>query len=107
LWHKNTSKSRDPAADLTVPILLNFDLQPHRKVNTHTFGWMVLAFLVSFLWFKIGNQPRFPLGFVGSLVIIYWSTNIDKALGKKSIGLTSVTMAFIGMLGMLLGYLIR
>jgi hypothetical protein len=65
---------------------------------------MVLAFLVSFLWFKIGRAPTFPLGFVGSVVIIYWSSDIDKALGKKSIALTSVAMAFIGML---LGFLIR
>jgi hypothetical protein len=62
-----------------------------------------MSFLVSFLWFKINNVPIFPLGFVGGLIIAFWSSDIDKTLGKKPLTSLSVAMSVSGML---LGFLI-
>jgi hypothetical protein len=58
---------------------------------------MIMAFLVSFLWFKINNNPVFPLGFIGALIIAFWSADIDKALGKEPLLNYSIILAIIGM----------
>jgi hypothetical protein len=63
-----------------------------------------MSFLVSFLWFKINNSPVFPLGFVGGLVITFWSSDLDKALGKEPLTWLSVVMSVFGTF---LGFLIR
>jgi hypothetical protein len=63
-----------------------------------------MAFLVSFLWFKIGNTPLFPLGFIGSLVITAFSWHIDKQVGKQSIAPIGLAFSFIGMI---IGAIIR
>jgi cellobiose-specific phosphotransferase system component IIC len=78
--------------------------QPLQQVNTHSYGWVLMSFLVSFLWFKINNTPTFPIGFVGGLVITFWSSDIDKALGKEPLTWLSVV---ISLFGMFLGFLIR
>ena len=67
------------------------------KINTHSYGWIIMAFLVSFLWFKINGAPIFPLGFIGGLVISYWSMDIDRAVGKPSYMAASVVFSFVGM----------
>jgi hypothetical protein len=72
--------------------------QVSRQVNTHSLGWMVLSFLVSFLWFKINSNPVFPLGFMGGLVITFWSSDIDKALGKETYTWPSVALSVLSML---------
>lgn len=63
-----------------------------------------MAFLLSFLWFKINNAPLFPLGFIGGLVITVFSWHIDKQVGKQSIALIGVALSFVGMI---LGAIIR
>lgn len=68
-----------------------------RRINTHTYGWIIMAFLVSFVWFKIGNTPLFPLGFIGSLVITAFSWHIDKQVGKQSIAPIGLVLSFVGM----------
>jgi hypothetical protein len=77
---------------------------PSGEVNTHSGGWVIMSFLVSFLWFRIGNAPLFPLGFVGGLVIAFWSSDIDKSLGKQPLTWLAVVLSVIGMF---LGFLIR
>jgi hypothetical protein len=65
-----------------------------------------MSFLVSFLWFKISNVPIFPLGFVGGLIITFWSSDIDRTLGKKPLAWLSVAMSVFGMfLGFLMSVL--
>ncbi len=78
--------------------------QAPSQVNTHTYGWTILSFLVSLLWFKINNNPVFPLGFLGGLFIAFWFHDIDRALGKPSLLQLSVVLAIIGMV---LGLIIR
>lgn len=82
--------------------------QALRQVNTHSYGWVLMSFLmsflVSFLWFNVGNMPIFPIGFVGGLVITFWSSDTDKALGKKPLNWLSVALSIFGMF---LGFLIR
>jgi len=80
---------------------LDYSLQ---QVNTHSYGWVVMSFLVSFLWFKINVSPIFPLGFFGSLIIAFWSSDIDKALGKEPLTWLSVVLSVFGMF---LGFLIN
>ena len=63
-----------------------------------------MAFLVSFLWFKINNRPLFPLGFVGGLVITAWSWHIDRQVGKQSLAPVGIALSFVGMI---LGAIIR
>jgi hypothetical protein len=65
-----------------------------------------MSFLVSFLWFKISNVPIFPLGFMGGLIITFWSSDIDRTLGKKPLTWLSVAMSVFGMfLGFLMSVL--
>lgn len=73
-------------------------------INTHSLGWLVMSFLISFLWFKIGNNPVFPLGFIGALIIALWSADIDKALGKEPLFNYSLILSSIGML---IGFIVR
>jgi predicted nucleic acid-binding Zn ribbon protein len=73
-------------------------IQPFQQVNTHSLGWVILSFLVSFLWFKMNNSPVFPLGFVGGLIIGFWSSDIDKALGKETFMWLSVALCVLGMI---------
>jgi hypothetical protein len=77
---------------------------PERRINTHTYGWIIMAFLVSFLWFKINNMPLFPLGFVGGLVITGFSWHIDKQVGKQSMAPVGLVLSFVGMI---IGALVR
>jgi hypothetical protein len=77
---------------------------PTQKINTHTLGWTLMAFLVSLLWFKINNAPVFPLGFIGGLVIILFSSHIDKQVGKQSLAPVGFALSFVGMI---LGAIIR
>jgi uncharacterized membrane protein len=74
------------------------------RINTHSYGWAILSFLLSFLWFKINNNPLFPLGFIGALVITYWSYDIDKSLGKQTVAIVAFALSVIGMI---LGLTIR
>jgi hypothetical protein len=78
--------------------------QALQQVNTHSYGWVIMSFLVSFLWFRIDSMPIFPLGFVGGLVITFFSSDTDRALGKKPLTWLSVV---ISIFGMFLGFLIR
>jgi predicted nucleic acid-binding Zn ribbon protein len=71
---------------------------PFQQVNTHSFGWVLMSFLVSFLWFKINNSAIFPLGFVGGLIITFWASDIDKALGKEPFTWLSVALCVLGMI---------
>jgi hypothetical protein len=68
------------------------------QINTHSYGWMMLSFLVSFLWFRVNGAPVFPLGFLGGLIIAFWSSDIDRALGKKPLLNLSVVLSFVGMI---------
>jgi hypothetical protein len=77
---------------------------PAPRINTHSYGWAILAFLVSFLWFKVGNAPVFPLGFIGGLIISRWSWEIDRAAGKQSMIRSAIALS---VLGMILGLIIR
>jgi hypothetical protein len=70
---------------------------PFQNVNTHSLGWAVMSFLVSFLWFKINNVPLFPLGFFGGLIIAFWSYDTDKALRKESYLWLSIPLSAFGM----------
>ena len=82
--------------------------QALRRVNTHSYRWVLVSFLasflVSFLWFTVDSMPIYPIGFVGALVITWWSSDTAKALGKKPLTWLSVA---ISILGMFLGFLIR
>ena len=68
------------------------------KINTHTYGWIILALLVSLLWFKFNGRLVFPLGFVGGLVITGFSWHIDKQVGKQSLAYMGFIFSFIGMI---------
>jgi len=57
-----------------------------------------MAFLVSFLWFKVNGRLVFPLGFVGGLVITGLSWHIDKQIGKQSSAYLGIITSFIGMI---------
>jgi hypothetical protein len=59
-------------------------ITPKQKINTHTYGWIIMAFLVSLILFKVNSRLVFPLGFVGGLVISGFSWDIDKQVGKQS-----------------------
>jgi predicted nucleic acid-binding Zn ribbon protein len=73
------------------------------QVNTHSYGWLIMSFLVSFLWFRINGASVFPLGFIGGLLITFWSSDIDKSLGKKPLTGLSVLLSLTGMiLGLLI-----
>jgi hypothetical protein len=52
----------------------------------------------------MNNAPIFPLGFVGGLVMTFWSSDIDKSLGKQPLTWLAVVLSVIGMF---LGFLIR
>jgi hypothetical protein len=57
-----------------------------------------MAFLVSFLWFKVNGRLVFPLGFIGGLVIAGSSWHIDKQVGKQSSAYLGFIFSFIGMI---------
>lgn len=73
-------------------------------INTHSAGWMIMSFLISLLWFKIDNNPLFPLGFVGGLIIAFWSADVDRAFGKKPLLPFSVLLSLIGVV---VGFIVR
>lgn len=73
-------------------------------INTHSSGWMIMSFLISFLWFRINNNPIFPLGFIGALLIALWSADIDKTLGKEPLLNYSLILSSIGMI---IGFIVR
>jgi len=58
-----------------------------------------MSFLISFLWFKINNVPIFPLGFIGALIIAYWSADIDKTLGKETLLKHSIILSTFPLYG--------
>lgn len=74
------------------------------EISTHSVGWVIMAFLISFLWFRINNVPVFPLGFIGALIIAFWSADIDKALGKEPLMPYAVILSVIGMI---IGFIVR
>jgi hypothetical protein len=69
-----------------------------QKINTHTYGWIIIALLISLLWFKVNGRLVFPLGFVGGLVIAGFSWHIDKQVGKQSLAYMGFVFSFIGMI---------
>jgi hypothetical protein len=71
---------------------------PPQKINTHTYGWIIMALLVSLLWFKFNGRLVFPIGLVGGLAITGFSWHIDKQVGKQSIAWIGVLFSFIGMI---------
>ncbi|MDG6905148.1 MAG: hypothetical protein JRN20_05105 [Nitrososphaerota archaeon] len=54
-----------------------------KVVNTYDYVWIILALLISLLWFRINSTPVFPPGLVGGLAISYMVPNIDVSLGKQ------------------------
>ena len=54
------------------------------EVNTHSTGFFTIAFLLSFLWFRVNLTPILPLGLIGGVLIIVWISDIDLALGKHT-----------------------
>ena len=72
-----------------------------RRVNTHTEGFIVLAFLLSFLWFRINGVAVVPLGLLGGLVVAWWSQDIDRSVGKPS---QFALAAVLGVVGALIGF---
>lgn len=93
-----------PSDALFCPFCGTSQTQYLKTINTHSLGWTILSFLISFLWFKVNNVPVFPLGFIGGLVVAYWSSDIDRALGKESLMSISVILS---VLGMFMGFVIR
>lgn len=94
MWHfklKELSKKTD-------------EPQLSSQINTHSYGWVIMSFLISLLWFKINNMPIFPLGFIGGLVITYWSYDIDRSLGKEPFTIYSILLSIIAMI---IGFIIR
>ncbi len=83
---------------LTQPQPTTQPVMSQRKINTHTYCWIILALLVSLLWFKLDGRLMFPLGFVGGLVITYFSWHIDKQVGKQALAYTGFIFSFIGMI---------
>ena len=73
-------------------------IHPLSKINTHAYGWMALSFVFSLLWFKVNNVHVFPLGFIGGLIVAYWSYDIDKSLGKKTHMGYSIIVSIVGMI---------
>ncbi len=59
---------------------------------------MIIAFLISFLWFRINGLPLFPVGFLAGLVIAYWSHDINRGLGRDSLITPTVIIAVVGMI---------
>jgi len=105
------SEKNCPVCGKAVPMIASFCLFcgakldfPSREVNTHSYGWLMMSFLVSFLWFRINNVPVFPLGFAAALAITFWSSDIDKSLGKKPLTWLAILLSLISMV---LGFLIR
>jgi hypothetical protein len=82
-----------PQPELTVPATA-----PQKKINTHTYGWIIIALLISLVWFKVNGKFVFPLGFVGGLVIIGFSWHIDKQIGKQSLAYIGFIFSFVGMI---------
>ena len=79
---------------------------PARRINTHTFGWIILAFLVSFSWFKIGITPIFPLGFfvwrLGYNCFLHGI--LTSRFGEWSMAPVGLALSFVGMV---IGAIIR
>jgi|WetSurMetagenome_2_1015567.scaffolds.fasta_scaffold497650_1 hypothetical protein len=71
---------------------------PEPKINTHTWGLTIMAFLISMLWFTFNGKPVFPLGLIGGLIIIAFSRHIDMQVGKQSIAVLGVILSIIGMI---------
>ncbi len=72
-------------------------IQKPLNINTHSYGWLALTFLISLLWFKLNGNPIFPLGFVGGLIVAYWANDINRAVGKSSIAEPAIALALVGM----------
>jgi prepilin signal peptidase PulO-like enzyme (type II secretory pathway) len=63
--------------------------------NTHSAGFVVIAVLLSLLWFKVNNVPVFPLGLVGGILLAYWSHDVDTRLGKQSLLAPAVVLCLV------------
>ncbi len=74
---------------------------PFGIMNTHTEGFIVAAFLISFLWFRVNGMALVPVGLLGGLVISWWSHDIDQHLGKPS---QFTLAAVLCAVGALIGY---
>ena len=74
------------------------------RVNTHPFGFTLLVFFISMLWFRVNGQPVFPLGYIIALLVAKWHSDIEEAIYGKS---RFVEMAVVGIAGMLIGFLLR
>ncbi len=80
-----------------VPAAMPFAPQPSpRIVTTHTVGFTVIAFLISFLWFRINGVPLLPVGLLGGLVVAWWSQDIDRQFGKPSQFALAVALSVVG-----------
>lgn len=87
-----------PLAVAAAPYAPGF---PAYAANTHTIGFLVLSFLLSFLWFRVNGVGVFPLGFVGALLVAWWSQDIDRHFGKPS---QFAVALILGLLGMFIGF---
>ncbi len=76
-------------------------LSAYSVTNTHTIGFLVVAVLLSFLWFRINGVGVFPLGFVGTLLIAWWSQDIDRHFGRPS---QFVVTVLLGLVGVFVGF---
>jgi hypothetical protein len=88
-----------PSCSVALPQLQypTQNVMPAPNINTHTYAWIIMAFLVSFLWFKINSMPLFPLGFIGGLAITGFSWHIDRQVGKQSLAPIGIFLSFVGM----------
>ena len=77
---------------------------PWPAFDTHAAGFSVVAVLISLLWFRINGVPIFPLGFVGGLVLAYWSHDINTKVGRESL---FVVTAILCVLATIVGPLLR
>jgi hypothetical protein len=64
--------------------------------NTHTAGFIIVAFLISLLWFRLNGMPLFPVGLAGSLAVAWWSQDIDRHFGKPSQLPVAVILSLLG-----------
>src|SRR5207245_6605713 len=58
---------------------------PWPAFDTHAAGFSVVAVLISLLWFRINGVSIFPLGFVGGLVLAYWSHDINTKFWREAL----------------------
>lgn len=67
-----------------------------RVTNTHTGGFLILALLISLLWFRVNGVALLPVGLVGGLIVAWWSSDIDRQSGKPSQFSLGAILAVVG-----------